>query len=101
MELKTQEKVCKLPEVTIEGVRKMTKYDIDQVHILLMEYLKKFYVHLNFSKEEVEHMILPKENIVNSYVIEDHNKKITDFISFYLVPCLSQKAKKEYLVDYI
>jgi len=48
-------------------------------------------------------MFTPKEDIVDSYVIEGADKKITDFISFYTVPCsvLKHETIKEYKVSFV
>jgi glycylpeptide N-tetradecanoyltransferase len=44
-------------------------------------------VHFEFSEKEVEHFILPRENVVESYVVEDPDThKVTDFFSFYHLP---------------
>ena len=51
-------------------------------------------------------MFVPKEDIVDSYVVEEvvdeKTKRITDFVSFYTVPCsiLKHEAIKEYKVKY-
>lgn len=94
--LKLQEKASKLPNVEIKGLRKMTSDDINQVNTLLKKYLKKFPIHLSFSQEETRHMFLPKEDIVESYVVED--KEITDFISFYVGRFKSANTGDEYKV---
>jgi len=94
-------KIFKVPnDVSIPGFRKMTKKDAAQVHVLLSEHLKKYEVHPEFSLAEVKHLLLPKDNIVDSYVVEDEEKKITDMISIYFVPCsvLTHPTIKEYKV---
>lgn len=61
--------------------------DVNRVHVLLNEYLKKFDVKLHFSKKDVNHLFLPRPNVVFTFVIEDPEKKeITDFFSFYSLP---------------
>ena len=65
----------------------MQKKDVVPVHALLSEYLPKFNLHLDFTPEEVEHYLVPRENVIDSYVVEDKDtKEITDFISFYTLP---------------
>lgn len=39
-----------------------------------------------FSEEEVAHILLPKTGVINSYVLEGLDGKITDFCSFYHLP---------------
>lgn len=94
-------RIYKLPEdVSIPGFRKMVKKDAVQVHELLGEYLKRFKVHPELSSAEIKHMIIPKDSIVDTYVVENEEKKITDMISIYIVPCsvLKHKSIKEYKV---
>ena len=65
----------------------MEKKDVSAVHHLLAEYLAKFPLHIEFNEAEVEHYLLPRENVIDSYVVEDkETKEITDFVSFYTLP---------------
>lgn len=81
-------KLLKLPnETSIEGLRPMAKRDVKAVHELLADYLKKFEVYLHFTPEEIEHFLIPRDNVIESFVVESkENGKITDFISFYNLP---------------
>ena len=75
------------PKPKSEGLRHMTKDDVPKVAALLSKYLSKFAVAPILSEAEVEHLLLPREDVVYSYVVEDEKtKKITDFISFYNLP---------------
>lgn len=87
-------KLPKQEDITIIGaVREMTKKDLSQVTKLLNDYLNKFEVRLKFSEPEVAHLMLPRANVMYSFVVEDTEKKvITDFISYYRLP--SQILKK-------
>ena len=73
-------------ELPISGFRPMEEKDVNDVYILLDEYLKKFKVHGYYSKEEVAHWFLPRKNVVYSYVKLDKSNKVTDLISFYCLP---------------
>ena len=65
-------KLLKLPtEVNIKGMREMTKNDVPIVHSLLNAYLSKFDVHFEFSVEEIAHFMLPREGVIDAYVIEN------------------------------
>ena len=81
-------KLLKLPsETSIKGLRPMKKSDVKAVHQLLNQYLTKFDVHLHFSEEEVAHFILPREGVVDAYVVENpQTHEVTDFLSFYHLP---------------
>ncbi|KAI1823025.1 acyl-CoA N-acyltransferase [Xylaria intraflava] len=79
-----------VPERTsIKGFRDMQRKDIPAVQSLLTRYLAKYDMAATFDEHEVEHWLIdnhknsPKDQVVWSYVVEDENKKITDFISFY------------------
>mmetsp|Transcript_25131 Transcript_25131/g.24590 ORF Transcript_25131/g.24590 Transcript_25131/m.24590 type:complete len:262 (-) Transcript_25131:41-826(-) len=84
-------KMNKLPRMEdihlIGTVRPMEMKDVNKVHTLLQVYLKKFRVKFNFTKKEITHQMLPRENVMHSFVIEDSKKKdVTDFFSFYYLP---------------
>jgi glycylpeptide N-tetradecanoyltransferase len=65
----------------------MLKKDVEQCHVLFIDYMKKFSLAPLYSKKEFGHWCLPKENVIYSYVVEDpETKKITDFASFYNLP---------------
>ncbi|XP_047962447.1 glycylpeptide N-tetradecanoyltransferase 1-like [Salvia hispanica] len=80
----------KLPEQTATpGFRKMEPHDVAAVTRLLREYLKQFVVAPDFDENDVEHWLLPKEDVVDSYLVESpESHEITDFCSFYSVPSL-------------
>jgi len=96
-----------LPDHTAtKGLREMQHKDLDAVQNLLQRYLKRYDMTAVWTKEETEHWLLFKkepgdEQVVFSYVVEvreprhlslgdldlmklqDGDKKITDFFSFY------------------
>lgn len=63
----------------------MIKKDAKRVHELLTDNLKKYTVHQEFSYEEVVKLLIPKDGVIYSYVIENEGI-ITDFFSFYSLP---------------
>lgn len=81
-------KILKLPnESSIKGLREMTRQDVKAVHGLLATYLKKFDIHIEFTAAEVEHFLVPRDGVIDSYVVENPDtKEITDFFSFYHLP---------------
>jgi len=48
----------------------MKKEDIDAVQKLLNNYLNKFEVAPVFSREDVEHWLIPRDEVIFSYVVE-------------------------------
>jgi glycylpeptide N-tetradecanoyltransferase len=95
-------KLYKLPEqITTPNLRPMVEQDVASVHTLLNQYLSKFSMKVCFTVEEIRHWLLPRPNVINSYVIgppppsddddndHDHDHpehRVTDLISFYHLP---------------
>ena len=81
-------KMHKVQEDTdIVGIRKMEAKDVPIVHKKLNAFLNQFKLHIQFTQEEVAHFMIPRENVIEAYVVEDpETKQITDFISFYSLP---------------
>ncbi|XP_021762167.1 glycylpeptide N-tetradecanoyltransferase 1-like [Chenopodium quinoa] len=81
-------RLYKLPDSTVTpGFRKMELRDVPAVTRLLMGYLSQFVVATDFDEDDVEHWLLPKENVVDGYVVESPlTHEITDFCSFYTLP---------------
>ncbi|XP_043911055.1 glycylpeptide N-tetradecanoyltransferase 1 [Protopterus annectens] len=80
-------KLYRLPETyKTSGLRTMENKDIPMVHKLLTEYLKQFHLTPVMSKDEVEHWFLPRENIIDTYVVENGRGELTDVLSFYTLP---------------
>ncbi|PKY02092.1 N-myristoyl transferase [Aspergillus campestris IBT 28561] len=71
------------------GLRPMELKDVDAVQDLLERYLRRFDMNQAFTKDEVKHWLVHRDNdeqeqVVWSYVVEDpETHKITDFFSFY------------------
>lgn len=72
----------------------MTAKDVNQVYKLVKDYLKQFKLAPKYSIEEVAHLLLPRNGVVYTYVVETiDTKEVTDFVSFYRLP--SQILNKE------
>ena len=84
--MRREERIDNLPAEAEVGLRKIESKDFPEVHELLMTYLKKFKLYLHFSLEEVEHFFQFREGVIHTYVKENEEHKITDFISFYSLP---------------
>ncbi|RWS11094.1 glycylpeptide N-tetradecanoyltransferase 2-like protein, partial [Dinothrombium tinctorium] len=86
MNIQRTVKLYKLPEnPKTAGFRKLEKKDIRKVHKLLNEYLNKFDLAPVYSHEEVLHWFMPRQDVVDSYVVEqDHD--VVGFTSFYTLP---------------
>lgn len=48
----------------------MTRKDVPVVHRLLGEYLSQFNLVPVMNQEEVAHWLLPRENIIDTYLVE-------------------------------
>jgi glycylpeptide N-tetradecanoyltransferase len=88
MTLPRMVRLNKLPDtVSLPNVREMTPDDVPVCFGLLHEYLKKFKLYLHFETEaDFAHWILPRQGVVNSYVVDTPGKGVTDFFSFYHLP---------------
>ena len=72
---------------SLPGLRPMEAKDVPAVHKLLTGYLAKFDVAPVYTPEEVEHLLLPRDKVMESYVVEDPKcGAITAFGSFYSLP---------------
>lgn len=89
MTMARMQKLYKVADTTKHIFVEMTEDHVDSVHELLVKYLEsKFSLHVNFSKEEIAHWLLPRSSVINTYIIvdEDDNSKVTDMVSFYHLP---------------
>lgn len=79
-------KLYRLPDAPkTPGFRKLVETDCLQVANLLNQYLSKFKLKPTFNEEEFKHWFLPREQIIDSFVVEKDGV-ITDFGSFYHLP---------------
>ncbi|XP_054455051.1 glycylpeptide N-tetradecanoyltransferase 1-like [Anoplopoma fimbria] len=86
MNLQRALKFYRLPEVTkTPGLRPATKEDVVGIHSLLQANLRKFHLSSMWSLQEVEHWLLPRENLIDTYVVEGDAGTLTDVVSFYSV----------------
>lgn len=85
----TIEKLAKfnrLPNKPFLNISVMTEDDVPAVKILLGLYLAKFPFAPLLSEGDVMHWLLPKKDVLYSYVVKDEGGKVTDFVSFYSLP---------------
>lgn len=77
----------RLPDNSTVPLEVLTREDIPSAHALLTNYLasKCRLVH-KFSEEELAHMLLTRDNVVNSYCLKNAAGEVTDLISFYHLP---------------
>ena len=75
------------PKTSTPGWRNMEEKDIGPVFDLLSRYLRRFELAQEFTRAEVEHWFLNRQQadrqVVWAFVVEDKDGKITDFGSFY------------------
>lgn len=72
-------------QTSTAGLRAMAPADVPQVGKLLAKFLARYDVAPIFSEAEVRHYLLPRGEVVYTYVVE-HNGALTDFFSFYSLP---------------
>ncbi|KAG7570466.1 Myristoyl-CoA:protein N-myristoyltransferase C-terminal [Arabidopsis thaliana x Arabidopsis arenosa] len=81
-------KLYKLPNAPVTpGFREMEPRDVPAVTELLRNYLCQFGVADDFDGNDVEHWLLPRKDVVHSYlVVSPETHDVTDFCSFYSTP---------------
>jgi glycylpeptide N-tetradecanoyltransferase len=80
-------KELNIPTAPTQGMRPMEAKDVLQVTTLLNTYLAgQAKLHQVFEEAEVAHLMLPRPGVLESYVKEDSDGKITDFGSYYHLP---------------
>ena len=51
------------------------------------KFLTQFKLSIELTEGEIAHFLLPRPNVIESFVVEDpKTKEITDFVSFYSLP---------------
>lgn len=79
-----EEIFCVPKERSLARLRPLEKRDVSKVTVLLNDdFVSRRVVHPVLSEEEIEHYLLPRHDIIESYVIESLDGGITDLISFY------------------
>lgn len=78
-------------EPTVPGLKPMEMKHTEQVKVMLNDYLARFDLAPVFSVEEVQHWLLTREDVVYSFVVEDDEGNVTDFLSFYNLPSTVMK----------
>nr|XP_040032348.1 glycylpeptide N-tetradecanoyltransferase 1-like isoform X1 [Gasterosteus aculeatus aculeatus] len=79
-------KFYRLPETTkTPGLRPLTDADVVGVHSLLQANQLRFHLSSAMSLQEAEHWLSPRENVVDTYVVEGEAGTLTDVVSFYSV----------------
>merc|ERR1719399_588884 len=78
-------RLYRLPDQpTIPQLRPLQPEDVPSARLLLNEYLLQFKLHPIYrDDEEFAHWFLPRDNVVNTYVVSDESGTVTDMISYY------------------
>ncbi|NXE05167.1 NMT2 tetradecanoyltransferase, partial [Lophotis ruficrista] len=87
MTLQRTMKLYRLPDATkTSGLRPMEQKDTKAVQELINTYLKQFNLAPVMDEEEVAHWFLPRDHIIDTFVVEGSSGILTDFLSFYTLP---------------
>ena len=88
-------KLYSLPESPlIPGVRPFQVSDTPVVTRMLMDYLQRFSLYIEFTEDDIRHFFTPQDDVIYSYVVENELNVITDFFSFYSLPSSVLKNPK-------
>lgn len=95
-------------EPKTHGWRKMEERDVDTVFVLYDTWRKRYQITQIMSKDDVAHWLYGGESqdgkVVHTFVVEDDKTgKVTDFISFYVLPfsVLQNPKHKELGIAYL
>lgn len=67
-------------------LRPLCPADMERVHSLLTQSLSRCNLAQSFTVEELAHVLLPREGVVSSFVLEGRPGEVTDLVSFYHLP---------------
>jgi len=74
-------------EPQIPGLRLLEERDVPSARLLLINYLSKFDLYMDFTEDEFRHWFTPIIDVIYTYVAEDPDThEITDMLSFYSLP---------------
>lgn len=63
--------------------------------MLLNDYLSQFAITPMLNEKDIEHWLLPKEDVVESYVVQSpETDEVTDFLQFFFIQTISDKNVK-------
>ncbi|KAG5189962.1 acyl-CoA N-acyltransferase [Tribonema minus] len=79
-------RLYKLPDATATALRPMQPADVPSAHKLVSEYLLRFKLHPLMDVHDFGHWLLPREGVVDSFVLTGEDNTVTDFCSFYHLP---------------
>jgi len=78
-----QHQLPKKEFIQIEGTfRLMEAKDVGQVHQLYHQQMKKHSIYFPYTEEEIAYHLLPRDRIVKTFVVEQPDGSISDFMSF-------------------
>lgn len=92
-------KLFKLADSSLK-LRKLEEKDVKICCQKLNKYTSQFKINIELTEEEFRHKFLPRPNVVDSLVLENKNKEVTDFISFFYIPSLILDNPKIKEVDW-
>ncbi|CAF1457149.1 unnamed protein product [Adineta ricciae] len=104
MTLQMMKEMYQLPKTTrVRGFREMRESDIPKALTLLTQYLKTFDLSPVLTQEEFQYLCQNRPNIVRSFVVEQENGEITDFVSYYhlLTTVLNHQQHKTLNICYL
>ena len=79
------ERLHRLPDKPhIPGIRPMAEKDVPAVCALMNDYLSKFKLRVDFTERETAHWMLPRDKVVQTFVVEDpESHELTGMTSYF------------------
>lgn len=94
MDKKTYRRIHAVQDAPLKNIRLSKKSDAPAIRDLMNKYLERCKVRQIWTKKEVEHFLLNTEDVVYSYVVENNDKELVGFFSFYSLPSSCLKSDK-------
>lgn len=89
-------KYYKLPDIiTTKGLREILETDMGDACKVLNKHLAKKRIATSFTEDEFRYYFTPRKDVIYSYVVENNQGIVTEFVSFYSLPSTVIKSDKK------
>uniref|UniRef100_A0A914Q6N8 Glycylpeptide N-tetradecanoyltransferase n=1 Tax=Panagrolaimus davidi TaxID=227884 RepID=A0A914Q6N8_9BILA len=91
-----------ISKAPLQNIIPLQEIHVKSAYKLLMNHLKNYKLYPLFTEAEFKHHLLPRKNVIYSYVLVDEKENVTDLCSFYNLPItvLNHSIHKEIKAAY-
>jgi glycylpeptide N-tetradecanoyltransferase len=75
-----------ISKTPLQNIIPLQEIHVKSAYKLLMNHLKNYKLYPLLTEDEFRHHLLPRKNVIYSYVLVDEKENVTDFCSFYNLP---------------